>query len=64
MARKSIIEKVKNFHVNPRYDATCKDLTELMELSGNMFLATAMAFRYGYLQGTRATKKELGGKHE
>lgn len=59
MARKSIIEKVKNLHVNPRYDATCKDLTELMELSGNMFLATTMAFRYGYLQGSKAAKKAV-----
>lgn len=59
MARKSIIEKVEKLQVNPYYDASFKDLTELIELSGNMFLATAMAFRYGYLQGSKAAKKAV-----
>ena len=61
MARKTVQEKIVNVKVNPRYDASFKDTEEVLRLYKEPFKMFHVAFRYGYLQGAKAAKKELGG---
>ena len=64
MARKSIIEKVEKININPRYDLKVKDAAELIEMGKSAYELITVAFCYGYLRGSKAAKKELGGKYE
>lgn len=61
MSRRTVKEKIANVKVNPRYDASFKDTVEVLRLSKEPFEMFHIAFRFGYLQGSKAAKKELGG---
>lgn len=58
MARKSVQERIANFKINPNYDATRKDFAEIWQLE-NPYEVICAAFRFGYMQGTKAAKKEM-----
>lgn len=60
MARKTVKERTANVKINPNYDATCKDFIEIWQLN-EPYEVLCTAFRFGYLQGAKAAKKELGG---
>lgn len=59
--RKTVQEKIANVKVNPNYDATLKDVLEVFQLN-EPYEAFHIAFRFGYLQGMKAAKKEMGVK--
>ena len=63
MARKSVQERLtaSKQKINPYYDANVLDLNDIVK-EGNPFHMICIAFQYGYLQGSKATKKELGAK--
>ncbi len=58
MRRKSIKELIalEVFKLNPRYQMTVDDCFEIKGISNDMFVVLDAAFRYGYLQGTKAEK--------
>lgn len=62
MARKTVQEKIANFRINSRYDANFQDMEEILQFSNDPFRMFYIAFKYGYLQGSKAMKKELKGE--
>lgn len=44
--------------INPRYDMHIDNITEIMENSDHIGTAIIYAFRFGYLQGRKAGRKE------
>ena len=57
--RKTVQERIANIKINPNYAATVKDVLEVFQLN-EPYEVFRIAFRFGYLQGTKAAKKELG----
>lgn len=57
--RKTVQERIANIKINPNYAATVKDVLEVFQLN-EPYEVFHIAFRFGYLQGTKAAKKELG----
>lgn len=56
---KSIIEKAGSVKVNPLYDMWDYELNALRDvLKTDEFTALVLAFKYGYLKGTRAAKAQ------
>ena len=60
MARKTVKEKIADVKVNPHYSITLEEASELLKLQTEPFDLIMATFQYGYLQGGKATKKELG----
>ncbi len=56
--RKTVQERIAGIKINPNYDAVLKDFLEVSEING-FYEIFSVAFRFGYLQGTKAAKKEL-----
>ena len=55
----SVIDKANSAKVSICYDIKYSELQELYELmKTDRFGALVVAFRYGYLKGTRATKAQ------
>lgn len=46
-------------HINPRYNLTVRDIAEIGENAGGWYEMIVLAFSYGYLQGSKATKKAV-----
>lgn len=62
MARKTVWEKLQAARqiVNSRYDLTGQELNDIAKDETKDYKTMiVIAFRYGYLQGSKATKKEL-----
>lgn len=49
--------------INNRYNLTCKEMEEMEEIyqgySHDIFNLISCAFRFGYLQGSKAVKAEM-----
>lgn len=55
----NIIEKAEKVKINPFYDMWDYELNKLHEvLKIDEFTALVLAFKYGYLKGTRAAKAQ------
>lgn len=55
----NIIEKAGSVKVNPLYDMWDYELNALRDvLKTDEFTALVLAFKYGYLKGTRAAKAQ------
>lgn len=63
MARqlKSVKEKVETskIKINPRYDINTLEMLDLCKQEGATVEAAFLAFKYGYIQGTKAAKAEM-----
>lgn len=58
---KSVIESVKNAKpTNPKYDMTAKDIGEILKIYSSPCDLIVISFKFGYLQGVKATKSALG----
>lgn len=45
--------------INPRYDLNTLDIQDIVENTVDIYGAICAAFKFGYLKGSRATKKEM-----
>lgn len=62
MARKTVQEKIANIKISQYYTLSFQDADEIYrQFYKEPFDLILMAFQYGYLQGSKATKKELEG---
>lgn len=61
MARKSVVEKAESMvgKINKHYLLSAGEVAELYNDSDDWFHAICNSFRYGYMQGVKATKAEL-----
>ena len=61
MERKSVMEKVKNMNgkMNRHYTLQYKEMEEIYENSKSWVDAIWNSFKYGYMQGQKATKSEM-----
>lgn len=62
MARKSVIEILgsEKRKINPNYALRASHIAEIYNhANGDWLKSISTSFRYGYLQGTKATKAEL-----
>ncbi len=53
-----LIEMSKG-RINERYDICSKNFEDILDASTNQFETIAFAFRYGYMQGMKATRTEM-----
>lgn len=61
MARvKNVVEKAESMlgKIPERYTLSCGQMIELYEKSGDWFHIITNSFRFGYMQGVKATKAE------
>ena len=58
--RKTVQERLEaaKLKTNPRYGMYFSDVIEIMKSENDVVKMICTAFRYGYLQGSKATKKE------
>ncbi len=58
---KNILEKAESMRgkINPRYDISYQQTSELYHGSRNSFEAVSNAFCIGYMQGMKAAKAEI-----
>lgn len=56
---KNIMEKIAGVKINPCYDVPGENVLEVADKSGNRIEAVINGFRFGYLQGCKATKAEM-----
>ena len=61
MAPKSVIEKAESMAggINKRYVLNTNEVFEIYEKTSGFNEATAVRFRYGYMQGMKAVKAEM-----
>ena len=61
MAKKSVIEKAESMtgRINKRYALSTNEAFEVYEKTSGPIEAIALSFRYGYMQGMKATKAEM-----
>lgn len=53
----NLVEKLRNVEINPRYDMTGGELSEIATSFTGTHDVAAYGFRFGYLKGCRAQKK-------
>lgn len=58
--RKTVQERLEaaKLKTNPRYSMHFSDVIEIMKSEKDVAKMICIAFQYGYLQGSKATKKE------
>ena len=64
---KTIIKRIDNWlqnggHINSRYDLDCKTIWALADNNLHRCELVMESFRYGYMQGVRATQAEMKKK--
>lgn len=60
---KNIIEKVKGLKINPYYTLSYQNMVELIEkYSRDACALMTNSFKFGYLQGYKAARAEMGEK--
>ncbi len=60
MTRKTVKQAVEKLKINEHYDLRYNQIIELGNID-DKYDIIALAFDYGYLQGSKATKKQLRG---
>ncbi len=55
---KDLINKINSTigRINPRYDATIKDIETIQNAANNTYTLVCLGFRFGYMQGVKAEK--------
>ena len=59
---RNIFEAIKDVEINPRYDLHIEEISDLLRaitVFGRPFEALGAAYKYGYLQGSKAEKAKI-----